>query len=76
MRNLTPFTTRMACRPSNWAGMNQHNDIAGKTAIDMLISRIHHGERGAPAFPTGTLIGASWVEGKTTPKHPTPKAKS
>lgn len=49
----------------DWAGMNQHNDIAGRTAIDMLISRIHHGERGAPAFPTGTLIGASWVEGRT-----------
>ncbi|MEM6820726.1 MAG: LacI family DNA-binding transcriptional regulator [Verrucomicrobiota bacterium] len=48
-----------------WAGMNQHNDIVGEFAIDMLIGMIHRGESGVPEFPRGTLIGPSWREGKT-----------
>ena len=45
------------------AGMNQHNDVAGEAALDMLLSMIHTGERGVPDYPRTTLIGASWVEG-------------
>ena len=48
-----------------WAGMNQHNEMTGQAALDMLISKIHHDDRGIPAFPTATLIGATWVEGET-----------
>ena len=54
-----------------WTGMDQHNDITGKTAVDRLVSQIHHGERGPPPHPTGTLVEASWVPGGTTlPKTP------
>ncbi|NWK55620.1 LacI family DNA-binding transcriptional regulator [Verrucomicrobiaceae bacterium N1E253] len=49
----------------DWAGMNQHNDITGEAAIDMVISRIHHGEPGIPQFPQATLIGPTWEDGKT-----------
>lgn len=49
----------------DWAGMNQHNDIASEAAIDMLISMIHNQEVGVPAFPRATLIGSSWVDGNT-----------
>ncbi|MBK1858107.1 LacI family DNA-binding transcriptional regulator [Cerasicoccus arenae] len=53
-----------ASRP-NWAGMNQHNDIVGQTAMDMLIGMIHRGDKGAPPFPRATLIGPTWVNGQT-----------
>lgn len=48
-----------------WAGMNQHNDIVGETAVEMIISMIHSGAVGVPPFPQATLIGCSWIEGRT-----------
>jgi len=48
-----------------WAGMNQHNDLVGEAAVDMVIGMIHRGESGNPAFPRATLIGSTWVDGKT-----------
>ncbi|WP_308986261.1 LacI family DNA-binding transcriptional regulator [Thalassobacterium sedimentorum] len=48
-----------------WAGMNQHNDVCGEAAIDMVISMIHSGESGVPPYPRATLISGSWVDGKT-----------
>jgi LacI family transcriptional regulator len=53
-----------AARP-DWAGMNQHNDVVGETAIDMLVSMIHGSETGCPAFPRATQISPSWVPGST-----------
>lgn len=49
----------------DWAGMNQHNDLAGEAAVDLLLNMIHHGERGVPPFPRATLIGATWTDGET-----------
>ncbi|MGE9292807.1 MAG: substrate-binding domain-containing protein, partial [Puniceicoccales bacterium] len=51
------------------AGMNQHNDVTGEAALDMLISMIHNGERGVPAFPRATLVGATWVDGPSVITH-------
>ena len=48
-----------------WAGMNQHNDLTGEAAIDMLVGMLHNNEIGVPAFPRATLISGSWVGGKT-----------
>ena len=48
-----------------WAGMDQHNDLSGEAAVDMVISMIHGNENGVPPFPRATLISGSWVEGKT-----------
>lgn len=53
-----------ANRPE-WAGMNQHNEVTGEAAIDMLIGMIHRGEAGIPEFPRATLIGPTWVDGQT-----------
>ncbi len=50
---------------AHWAGMNQHNDLAGEAAVDMLISMIHNGESGIPVAPRATLIGSSWTDGST-----------
>lgn len=48
-----------------WAGMDQHNDIVGAAAVEMLIGMIHNNESGAPEFPRATLVGSTWVPGKT-----------
>lgn len=47
----------------DWAGMNQHNDLAGEAALDMLVTMIHHNEHGLPANPRATFISPSWVDG-------------
>jgi LacI family transcriptional regulator len=54
----------------DWAGMNQHNDICGEVALDMLISMIHNGERGIPPFPRATLVGPTWVDGASVRHKP------
>jgi len=50
---------------SDWAGMDQRNDLTGEAAVDMMISLLHNNEMGVPANPRATLIEASWVPGKT-----------
>ena len=52
-----------------WAGMEQHNDIVGEAAVDMVISMIHHEEVGIPSFPRSTLIGSTWIPGETIRSH-------
>ena len=49
----------------HWAGMNQHNDIVGEAAVEMVIGMIHNSERGVPLFPRATLLGSTWVEERT-----------
>jgi len=53
----------------DWAGMDQHNDLTGEAAVDMVISQLHNNELGIPAQPRATLIEASWVPGKTVHAH-------
>jgi LacI family transcriptional regulator len=53
----------------DWSGMNQHNDVVGEAAVEMLIGMIHNNEHGVPFFPRATLIGSTWVEGSTTMLH-------
>jgi LacI family transcriptional regulator len=54
-------------RESNpeWAGMQQHNDLVGEAAVDMLVGMLQRGETGSPAFPRATLIGPTWIDGRT-----------
>jgi LacI family transcriptional regulator len=49
----------------DWAGMDQHNDIVGEAAVEMVIGMIHKGECGVPIYPRATLIGSTWVDGAT-----------
>ncbi|PTY08920.1 LacI family transcriptional regulator [Opitutaceae bacterium EW11] len=48
-----------------WAGMDQHNDLTGEGAVDMLVGMLHNNEIGLPPFPRATLISGTWVGGKT-----------
>lgn len=45
------------------AGMNQHNQLAGAAAVDMVVNEIHSNASGVPDFPLATLIGATWMDG-------------
>lgn len=49
----------------SWAGMNQHNDVTGEAAVEMLVAMIQNGESGIPEFPRATMISSSWVDGRT-----------
>ncbi len=60
---LIQFEWRADC--PDWAGLDQHNDITGEAAVDMLIGMIHRGENGIPAYPRATLIGPTWIDGRT-----------
>lgn len=60
---LIQLELRRGCE--DWAGMEQHNDLTGEAAVDMLISLLHNEEFGLPAAPRATLIGPSWRDGKT-----------
>jgi LacI family transcriptional regulator len=44
------------------SGINQHNDLAGQAAVDMLVGMLHRGERGVPEFSRATLINPTWVD--------------
>lgn len=58
----------------DWAGMNQHNDVVGAAAIEMLVGMIQNNERGIPEFPRATLIGSTWVDGTTAVGSPPAKS--
>jgi LacI family transcriptional regulator len=70
---LIQLERRRGCE--DWAGMDQHNDLTGEAAVDMLISLLHGAEIGLPVAPRATLIGASWRDGKTA-RPLTPPAPS
>lgn len=53
----------------DWAGMDQHNDLTGEAAVDMLVELVHRQETGVPDFPRATLMGPSWVPGATVRKR-------
>lgn len=50
-----------------WAGVDQHNDRTGASAVDLLIQMIHAGETGADAVPRAVLTEPSWRPGSTLP---------
>lgn len=50
---------------SEWAGMDQRNDLVGEAAVEMIISMVQHNERGVPEHARATMIGCHWVNGAT-----------
>ncbi len=60
---LIQLERRRGCE--DWAGMEQHNDLTGEAAVDMLVSLLNNNETGVPAFPRATFIGGSWADGAT-----------
>jgi DNA-binding LacI/PurR family transcriptional regulator len=58
-----------------WAGMDQHNDIVGEAATEMVVSMVQNNEYGIPAFPRATLVETTWVDGKTVRQLPVPTSR-
>lgn len=52
-----------------WAGMDQHNDLVGEAAVDLLATAVQAGPVGVPEFPRAALIGSSWVPGRSLPRR-------
>lgn len=50
---------------ADWAGINQHNDIAGEAAVDMVGTLMQTNQFGSSIPPLATLIGGTWVDGNT-----------
>ena len=50
------------------SGINQNNRIIGRTAVDMLVAKIHANERGIPLNPRRILIEGRWMAGTTAPR--------
>lgn len=63
--SLIQLETRVDSR--GWAGVDQHNDRTGASAVDLLIQMIHAGETGADAVPRAILTEPSWRDGATLP---------
>lgn len=69
---LVQLELRRGCE--DWSGMDQHNDLAGEAAADMLVSLLHTHETGGSDEPRAALISGGWREGSTTrPQSPPPK---
>jgi len=52
-------------------GFNQHHELHGSVAVDLVVGQLLKNERGLPAIPREVLIKGEWVEGISVP----PKAK-
>lgn len=61
---LVQLERRRGC--ADWAGMDQHNDLTGEAAVDMLVTMINNNETGLTSLPRATLIDGSWGGGVTT----------
>lgn len=52
---------------SSDAGIYQNPEDVGRAAVQLLISLIHHSERGIPSVCREVLIEGKWVDGKSLP---------
>ena len=53
------------------AGMRKNHFLLGANAVDLLVAKLHHNERGVPEFPRLILIAGKWVDGASL--RPLPK---
>lgn len=61
-------------RPSHraWAGMDQHNDLVGEAAVDMLVGQILGNSGGGAPTPRATMLSSTWVDGETVQRLSAP----
>lgn len=60
---LVQLECRRGCE--DWAGMEQHNDLTGEAAVDLLVSLTTAGKEPLSLSPRGTLITPTWKDGRT-----------
>jgi LacI family transcriptional regulator len=49
------------------AGIDQNSEEVGAAAVQLLISLIHHNQRGIPETPREVIVPGRWADGKTLP---------
>jgi DNA-binding LacI/PurR family transcriptional regulator len=49
------------------AGVNQHAEAIGRTAVEMLLKQMNVNERGEPRYPSRILVEGRWQDGKSLP---------
>jgi len=64
-RDIGMIQLEWRAQSPEWAGMNQHNDLVGEAAVEMVINLIHNNDPCIPDFPRATLLGSTWVDGTT-----------
>ena len=60
---LVQLECRRGCE--DWAGMEQHNDLTGEAAVDLLVSLTTAGKEPLSLRPRGILITPTWKDGRT-----------
>jgi len=64
-RDLGLAVLDAAAHPPGISGVRQAVEQMGISAVDMLVSRLHHGESGLPRVAKIEKIEGDWVEGST-----------
>ena len=49
------------------AGIDQHAEAIGRTAVETLLKQMNVNERGVPRFPVRILVEGRWQDGKSLP---------
>ena len=57
------------------AGIYQNSDEIGRAAVQLLISLIHHNQRGIPDVRREILVEGEWVDGRSLPPRGTVRTK-
>lgn len=52
-------------------GMNQHHELHGALAVDIVVGQVNQNQRGLPAAPGASLVPCGWEDGLSIP----PKAE-
>ncbi|RRJ97953.1 LacI family transcriptional regulator [Opitutaceae bacterium TAV4] len=50
----------------DFSGTDQHCEVIGATAVDVVIEEMHHNHLGVPRHPKTVLIESDWIAGATT----------
>lgn len=53
--------------PGADAGIDQHSEAIGRTAVEMLLKQINVNERGEPHYPSRILVESRWKDGTSMP---------
>ncbi len=55
---------------THFSGMQQNQRLIGAWAVELLLSRIVHGDFGNPTEPRIEMVESHWVDGKTLRRRP------
>jgi DNA-binding LacI/PurR family transcriptional regulator len=51
------------------AGIDEHSERVGATAVEIVVAQLHRNERGLPAFPQDVHVAGEWRPGPSLPRR-------